>query len=239
MKPYKSMLHGVTLASLVVLGSPMTHAGSLLREYAFNIDGSITDTFNPPGGLTGTVGVTYNTFNPNTGLGSLTITVMGLGAHNLGVFFDHDLGPLINDEVGSTVGSPVAGQRWEIDEPGYGNNGYFGDIYANFASVSLDNAVNTGGTGTTATSDDVGLALSWSFNGPADLQITVSQTAPAAGFYLVQSEDGTVGSEKLYLSGILTPRGGGGTGAPDGGATVVSFALGLAGLVVVRSRRGR
>jgi hypothetical protein len=67
----------------------------------------------------------------------------------------------------------------------------------------------------------------------------VSQTAPTSGFYLVQSEDGTVGSEKLYLSGILTPRGGGGTGAPDGGATVVSLALGVSGLMVVRTRKSR
>jgi len=182
-------------------GGFATHATTTLREYAFNIDGTITDTFNPPGGLTAVPGVTYGTFDPDTGLGSLLISVAGAGAHDIRIFFEHDLDPIIDDETGSAVGAPRAGQSWEIDEPGYANNGYAGNIWDNFSAGSLDNAVNSGGTGAPNSLDDMAMALGWSFVDAGDLWITLSETAPASGFYLRQ--DDALGGT-LFLSGVLS-----------------------------------
>ena len=223
----------VTGAALMLAGIAVSNATTVLREYAFNIDGTITDTFNPPGGLTPTAGVTYGTLDPNTGLGTLTISVAGAGSHYLRVFFDHDVGSLVDDELGSANGSLGAGQTFEIDEPGYGNKGYFGDIWGHFSGTpgsGLDNGVYGGG------SDDTSMALGWSFTGDADLLITVGLTAPGSGFYLRQYDDGVTSNDQVFLSGVLTPKGLPPGGVPEGGATLPSLICALVGLSAFKFR---
>ena len=229
MKQIKTIVTG---AALMLVGIAVTDATTVLREYAFNIDGVVTDTFNPPGGLTPTPEVTYGTFNAATGLGTLTLSVAALGAHSISVFFDHDLGLVLNDETGSAPGAPGAGQSWEIDEPGYGNNvnGYRGNIWADFNAGTLDGTVNSGGSGGAPTSlDDMAMAMGWSFTGPADILITLSQTAPGSGFYLRQY-DADPGGRELFLSGVLTLTTPPPAGVPEGGATLTSLMCALFGL---------
>lgn len=223
-----------TSLALMLGGSFLAVATPVLQEIAINIDGAVDDNLNPSGGLSVLPGVTYNTFDPNTGLGSLTISVAGLGSHDLRVFFDHDLGALLDDETGSSNGSVGAGQSWEIDEPGYGAYSYFGNIYSNFSASTLDNLVFSGGSGTPNSVDDVALAMGWSFSGAANLVISLSQTAPGSGFYLRQND----GEESLYLSGVLTlleP----GTEVPEATAPLTAMVVGLAGLFASKYRRRR
>lgn len=230
----KAKISLFTSLALVLGGSPIAVAAPALQEIAINIDGVVDDNLNPSGGLSVISGVTYNTFNSTTGLGSLTISVGGIGSHDLRLFFDHDLGSLLDDESGSANGSVGSGQSWEIDEPGYGNNGYSGNIYANFSGSTLDNLVFAGGTGTPNSSDDASLGMAWSFSGPANLVITLSQTAPGSGFYLRQFDD----EESLYLSGVLTLTETG-PQVPEAPAPLAALAVGFAGLAVTRLWRRR
>ena len=215
---------GGALAAATALSSSATTA---LREYAISLDGSIVDTFIPPGGRTPITGVNYGTFDASTGLGTFTISVAGAGNHDIRVFFDHDVGSILDDEIGSAVGAPAGGQTWEIDEPFYGNNGYLGNIYSNFATSVLDGTVNFGGTGTPNSQDDMAMAMGWTFTGPADLAITLGLTAPGAGFYLRQEDESGIG-DVIYLSGIVTP-----TSGPGPGPVVIPEAstVGVGGLL--------
>jgi hypothetical protein len=226
MKQITTVLGG---AAVLFAGLVTVHAAPpALREYAFNFDGSVTDTFNPPGGLTPVAGVNYGTFDPDDGLGSFTIGILGAGSHDIRVFFDHDAGPVIGDETGSTGGSVIAGQSWEIDEPGYGNNVYVGDIWSNFSSGTLDNSIFAG-------PDDMAMAMGWTFDGPATIAVTLSENPPASGFYLKQYD----GENAVYLSGILRTEDDSGGNLPDGGATLpalVGAVLGL-GALARRVRR--
>lgn len=229
MKQIKTIVTG---AALMLVGIAVTNAATVFNEYAFRIDGTLThklyDPFVPvpPRVLTPIPGVVdYGTFDPDTGLGSLTISVsglgLGLGLHDVRVFFDHDLGMLFDDETGSPSpfpnDLPGPGQTWEIDQP------YFGDIYGNFKMGTLDRSVPGGGF------DDMALAMGWSFTGDADILITLSQTAPGSGFYLRQY-DADPGGEELFLSGVLTLTTPAPAGVPEGGATLTSLMCALFGL---------
>lgn len=230
MKQIKTIVTG---AALMLVGIAVTDATTVFNEYAFKIDGTLTDKVynpivpgDPPRVLTPIPGVVdYGTFDPETGLGSLTISVSGLGlgagSHDVRVFFDHDLGSLFDDETGSLSpfpnDLPGPGQTWEIDQP------YLGDIFGNFKMGTLDRSVSGGGP------DDMAMAMGWSFTGPADILITLSQTAPGSGFYLRQY-DADPGGRELFLSGVLTLTTPPPAGVPEGGATLTSLMCALFGL---------
>lgn len=135
-----------------------------LFDWGLNIDGETFCDFGPCTSdgltdLTGVSGVDDSGFDFATGIGTILVTVEGAGAHSVDLFVDHDIDEAINtffNEFGFTLGTPAAGQSWEIDEPGF----LFGDIFDNFLVSSLDNtnAVPQG------SEDDVSMALGWDFN---------------------------------------------------------------------------
>lgn len=91
---------------------------------AFHIDGVVTLASDPLPGAINTGG-----FDVGTGLGMVTITLGGVGNHFAGMFVDHEIDALVNtftNGFGAVQGSPISGQSWEIDEPGFA----FGDIFA-------------------------------------------------------------------------------------------------------------
>jgi len=188
------------LSLLLLLGagmgvSPAPAATFDLFDWAYNVDG--TTTSQPaisPG--------------PNN-LGTFTYSLSGVGSHTFIAFFDYEIDELINtyfNEYGTAVGAPAAGQSWEIDEPGYA----FGDIYDNFLAATLD---NSNGVPSPA-ADDVSMALGWTFDlgNPLDLAVitmVLSDTAPASGFYLRQTDPESGAdiyfSSRLEVSAVPVP----------------------------------
>ena len=178
------------------LCSAVSQAAVLLADYRLNVDGLTSYT---------AAGVNLAGFNTTTGLGTIAATFTSPGLHYFGVFVDHDIDEsptTFFNELGSVTGVAASGQTWEIDEPGF----VLGDIFANFGASTLDNTNNS------MSPDDVSMALAWNFtllaNEQATITMLVSQTAPSSGFYLTQTDPGSLSS--IYFSSGLSivPTGG-------------------------------
>ena len=156
-----------------------------LVDWAYNVDGV---TYENAFGDVMPVSGTLNT----EGLGSLTLSVSGGGLHSMRAFFDFDIDRAINssyNESGNAYGVAVAGQSWEIDEPGW----VFGDIYDHVIPIS-------GGIGTldntnsvpAGQEDDVSFALGWDFvlgvDEIATISLNLSDVLDTSGFYLAHSD---------------------------------------------------
>jgi hypothetical protein len=208
----------------MAFAAPAQGAVSLF-EHLINVDGA-TSTSPAEANLAG--------FDTTSGLGTVTVVLSGAGSHYIGMYVDHEIDEETNtffNESGAASGAPAAGQTWEIDEPGW----VFGDIYANFDVEALDNS-----NGVPAGSeDDVSMALAWDFNLVAGETATatfrVTENAPG-GFYLSHTDPRS--QETIYFSSSLRIDGGG-TGVPEGGATIGLLGLGLLTLAAAarRSRR--
>ncbi len=207
------------------LCSANSQAGVIaLAEYAFNVNGTVTNGSAP-------AGVNLGAFNTTTGLGTITATFTSPGTHYFGVFLDHELDETINtffNEYGVKSDDPILpGLSWETDEPGF----VFGDIYDNFALSSLDNSIGV----LSGSPDDVSMALAWNFTLGADeaatIQFLVSETAPS-GFYIGQVDPDS--GSRIYFSTNLniSPTGGGVVPEPS---SLLIF-LGLLGTTMRRHR---
>jgi hypothetical protein len=234
-------------AAILGIASLSTQAAVIsLFEYGFNIDGVVSDIFNG-GAVPGEVNV--GGFNVGTGLGTITATISGAGAHSFDAFFDHDIDQLLNfyfNEIGATGGGAAAtGQSWEIDEPGFGSpmpgtagSPYFGDIFNNFVASTLDNQIffDAFDGQSLLTPDDVSMALGWDFAlagaETAIISMMLSEVAPAGGFFLEQHDPDSQAS--IFLSSTLTIRGG--MDPIPEPSMVFLLGIGLTGLVA--SRRG-
>lgn len=202
---------------------------SVLYDYAFNVDGTVT------AGTPGSVDPTVLGLDAS-GLGTMTFTFSSAGSHNFVSFFDFEIDEPNNtffNEYGSTGGTLAAGQSWEIDEPGY----VFGDIYDNMLAGSLDNtnAVSAGDE------DDVSFAMGWSFLLEADetatLTLTLSDILDTTGFYLQHTDD-EVGpnfdqSESVYFWSTLSIAS---TSVPEPSAFAL-MGIGLLGVGLARRRK--
>jgi len=197
-----------------------------------NIDGGFSS---PLFGDPIPAGVNVAGFDTTTGLGSISVAVSGAGGHFIGLFVDHDIDEASNtffNEFGSVTGAPVAGESWEIDEPGF----VFGDIYTNLQSNSLD---NTNGV-PAGSEDDVSMALGWDYTLAAGetsaITFLISENLPSSGFYLTQTDPDSAAS--IYFSSTLTIRGTGGAVIPEPGTLALyGMGLGIAGLWGANRRR--
>lgn len=171
-------------------------------------------------------------FDFDTGLGTVSVRFSPAAAgdhYYIAGFFDHEIDEDINtyfNETGSAMGTPEAGQSWEIDEPGW----VFGDIYDNLLAGTLDNQVFDGDD----IADDVAMAMGWDFTLASDLEFAIvdfilSETAPTSGFYLVQHDPDS--QYDLFFSSSLD------IGAVPEPGTLLLLGSGFAGLVLLRRLR--
>ncbi|RYY52554.1 MAG: hypothetical protein EOO09_21075 [Chitinophagaceae bacterium] len=168
-----------------------------LFDYAYNIDGALTVAPNLLGGVDDT------NFNYATGLGSITIKFTNAGSHFAGLFVDHEIDEDTNtffNETGTAVDTPMTGWSWEIDEPGF----VFGDVLDHFTGSNATASLldNTSGV-PVGSPDDVSMALGWNFSlltgESAMVSFTLSEAAPARGFYLGQFDADS--NTTIYFSG--------------------------------------
>lgn len=214
-------------AALLALSSTTAGAATIgLFDWALNVNGTIST---PP---VAHAGLDASLFDDVTGLGSLTLDFSPGAAGNyfVGAFFDHEIDEAINtffNEYGGVSGAPTAGQSWEIDEPGWD----FGDIFDNVEAGTLDNSNAV----PPSAPDDVSLALGWNFNLLADeralITFTLTESAPASGFYLYQLDpDSDAG---IYLTSSNVIRGGQSVPEPS---TLLLLGFGLAGALFGRRK---
>jgi hypothetical protein len=232
MKKKRLLFVGVMLLACGSYAAPAL-ADLLLYDWAVNIDGTVSDiglSLDPVPS-----GVDTSVFDTGTGLGVLTVTVTEPGDHFVSLFVDHELSQATNtywNEYGEAVGTPAAGQTWEIDEPGW----VFGDIYMNLQDSGpsgsfLDNA-NAVPAGS---ENDVSMAIGWNFAIPdlgggqwAEVVFNLGMTAPG-GFYLAQYDPDS--AEAVYFSSELDV-------VPLPGAVLLgALGLGTAGGLVGRFQR--
>lgn len=202
----KSMLIGaIAICATLSQSNAATIASIALFDAQSNIDGVIS----PASGSL-----------DSQGLGTINLSVTGVGSHFLGLFVDHEIDEAINtffNEFGTTGGSAAAGQSWEIDEPGYSSGPILGDIFANFSASGLDDANGV----PSATPDDVSMALGWDVTLAAGetalASFTLSTARPTGGFFLSHSDPDS--QTTIYFTSTKTIRGGG-PNVPDGGWTL-------------------
>jgi hypothetical protein len=207
-----------------------------LYDWAFNVNGTKFESVQGTNNFSILPNYfNYGSFTQSTGLGTITITYNPgtIGNHYLLAFFDHEIDqPPFSNETGATTGTSVAGQSWEIDEPGWVK----GDIYENFEDNALDNEIGISIYGNTIFPDDVSMAMGWDFtlaSGEwAVITLSLGETAPA-GFYLQHTDPDSQYS--LYLSSGLEVRGGGNV-IPEPG-TMLLLGSGVVGLFGLGRKR--
>lgn len=206
-------------------------------------------------------GVNAAGFNTSTGLGTLTFTVSGTGAHKFDAFFDSSLNVPFFNEFGTTSGSAAVGQTWTIDDPLAGT--IFADTKAhtldsiNWIPGSTDNfkgaCASVYDPGCASSNDDVSMAMGFNFVLAAGQQeiitLTLSHSSPGGGFFLheIHPIDGcdsngancTNSSQlDLYFSGSAVTQGGGPPPVPEPSSLLLALS-GTPVAVIFRALRQR
>ena len=190
-------------------------------ESCVNVNGAVFDVaagcFGSDGAAPGNVtdGIDTDTGSGSEGLGSVSITLSEVGDFFVGLFvnweIDQDANTFFNEGFGSG-GAAAAGQSFEVDEPGFGGGGYFGDIFLNFLDGAFDGTFMhdfiSGDDGNAP--EDISLGLGWDFSLAAGetavINFLLSDTAPGSGLWLSQNDP--LSELTFFLSSTLEITGG-------------------------------
>jgi len=226
------MKKSLVLFAAMAATNAMPLNAATLFDWGINIDGG-TACLNgfPCDSTTLPASVDASGFNFTTGLGTISYTITGNGAHYTSLYLDHEVSPDFLDEFGNSTGAIATGQSWEIDDP------FLGDIFLNnFLDSNLD---NTNAVSANPFNDvDVSMALAWDFTlgagigagETATVDFMLSLAAPTNGFFLLSLIDPV---ETIYFSSTLDIQP---NPVPVPGALLL-FGSGLVGLIGMRTRR--
>lgn len=242
------------LGALLVTAAGNAQAGRIDPfESCVNVNGAIV---NVAAGCAGsatpanvTDGIETDTGSASEGLGNVAITLSEVGDFFVGLFvnweIDQDTNTFFNEGFGS--GGDIAdGQSFEVDEPGFGGGGYFGDIFLNFADGAFDGTFMhdfiSGQSGNAP--EDISLGLGWDFSLAAGetavVNFLLSDIAPDTGFWISQIDP--VSEVAFFLSSTLEISGGETepppVSVPEPG-TLLLIASGLLGAAIGRRRQAR
>ena len=225
----KIMKKSLVLLAAMAATNAMPLNAATLFDWGVNIDGGTVclDGFSCDS-TTLPASVDASGFNFTTGLGTVSYTITGNGAHYTSLYVDHEVSPDFLDEFGNSTGAIASGQSWEIDDP------FLGDIFTNFLASNLDNSNAVPANPI----NDVAMALAWDFTlgagigagETATVDFMVSLTAPTNGFFLLSLVDPV---ETIYFSSTLDIQP---NPVPVAGALLL-FGSGLVGLVGACFRR--
>ena len=215
----------ILLLLLLLASSPAYAATTVLYDWAFNLNG---DTYEKSWGDPLPTNLDDSSFDWNSGLGMLSLSFVATEDDNnysAIAFFDHEIIEATNtyyNEFGAVVGTPEAGQSWEIDEPSYS----FGDIYWNVLDGILDNANGV----PEASPEDVSMALGWDLSlltgDTVLIEFAISDIAPISGFYLTHTDPASDYSIYFSSTASVTP-------IPEPG-TILLLGAGIIGIFVGR-----
>ena len=221
----------IVLAFLMMWGPP-SYASPDLYDWKTNIDGTVVD-----------MPILGPSFDTNTGLGTVNLSVAGSGSHFVGLFLDQDTDLLafVAGDSGQAVGAPPAGMSWEIGSPwDYSvDPAVPGQIIGDF-KTGLTNQVLADILPPFPLGGDVSMAMGWSFNlgagETANVGFLISSQAPTSGFYLNQFNlDNLSIPDEIFMSSTLEIRT---SGVPEPG-TLLLMGSGLLGLIGLRRRMNR
>lgn len=179
-----------------------------LERWGFNIDGDIYKGGNSWGNDLHVLPSFFDdsAFDWDTGMGSITVEFDpgAPGTYSVLSFFDHDIDENENwlfNEYGEAVGTPGAGQSWEIDEPGF----MFGDITDH---LLLDGAYDNFNSVDSQHPEDVSMGMGWDFMLEADeisvITFLIGEEVPQ-GFYLAHTDPDS--NKTIYFSSAIAING--------------------------------
>jgi hypothetical protein len=231
-----------------IFGSQVAQAAdtSALADWCVNLNGDINTACNgagsggaSPGGGSISLASFDQSLEPSlNGLGSVTIS-LGTGNGQSALFYaDYDLDYAAFgsfDDFAAVVGGLPTGVSYELDDPNTSN------IFSDFAGNTLADTNNVG----TASAPpnqccDAAFALGLSglnvaAGGSGTVTFTISTVAPAAGFY-IQQTNATQG-DSIYLSAVADIQNPTGPSTPEPSTFVLM--LGSLGLALFVARRKR
>lgn len=237
----KACLLAVLVTTLGVTPGFADPADFTLFQWIFNVDGTIYDSAGIEGSSTLPVNFGVQSGTPldigaGGGLGVLRFVVASPGLHNFIAFFDHEIRETLNgfsNESSQAVGVSPAGLSFETGEPGFVTPPP--NIYTRTLAGALGNTIGPA-------PDDMAMALGWEFLLAADetatILLTLSETAPAGGFYLQQTDPDPSGARNLYYSTSLVVVGTtSGPDIPEPGHYGVFVVLACCCIAVIAYRR--
>jgi hypothetical protein len=253
----KTWLWQIAVGGLLLAAHPVSAAQVGLADWCVNVNGN-WNTSNACNGGTGpalsAVNITAGQTSPwdtsledgvnNNGLGSITVTLGSGAAQFVAVYLDYDVDYntyASYDDNTTTAGSLPTGFSWETDNPSFGNIG--GDFTSFNNSTPFGNVDNSSVNNPAGANQccDVAAALGIAGIDVPDGQngtvvFTVSNVAPATGFYIQQtSNDGVTNGvpDSIFITAAVSfaDQQPSSTPEPSTAALVIGAGLTIAGLL--------
>jgi hypothetical protein len=235
MKHFLTTVAAVVALTVLAAGAKASTIATL-SDWCVNVNGDISTACNGAGG--GSAAISLAGFDTTIGTNNLGSIVVKLGAglaQSVLVYMDYDLNFATAgsfQDYGTVAGTAGTGVSYELEDPNVSN------IFNDFAGDALTGS-NTVGvfSGPPTQCCDVSWALGVNLNVTTSATVTfaVSTTAPAAGFYLEQT-NGQDTTQHIFLSETVVQGGGGGGSTVPKPASLVLLGAGLAGLSLLRKR---